>query len=106
MSESLVQYRIFVSGHVQGVFYRKYTALEAAKLGVAGFVRNLPDGRVEISAEGTKDQVEALVKWCHTGPPKAKVESVDVEDCTGMTPQGDGADATATPPAKSFVVIR
>ncbi|CAJ1027532.1 Acylphosphatase, putative [Leishmania shawi] len=103
-------YRILVSGRVQGVFYRKYTALKAAELGVTGFVRNLPDGRVEILAEGTKTQVGALEAWCHRGSPKAQVTAVDVEDCTQLAPQSDGAGVTATPPLdrkmSNFVVSR
>ncbi|SYZ66612.1 acylphosphatase (plasmid) [Leishmania braziliensis MHOM/BR/75/M2904] len=103
-------YRIFVSGRVQGVFYRKYTALKAAELGVTGFVRNLPDGRVEILAEGTKTQVGALEAWCHRGSPEAQVTAVDVEDCTQLAPQSDGTGVTATPPLdrkmSNFVVSR
>ncbi|KAK7194527.1 acylphosphatase [Novymonas esmeraldas] len=96
----IVTRRILVSGRVQGVFYRKYTALQAAELGVTGTVRNLPDGRVEVFAEGTEAQVAALVLWCHRGSPKAQVTDVAVEDCT----------PTTTPPVcrrqLGFVVLR
>ncbi|GET89302.1 acylphosphatase, putative [Leishmania tarentolae] len=109
-SRYIYTYRIFVSGRVQGVFYRKYTALKATELGVTGFVRNLPDGKVEILAEGTKEQIAALEKWCHTGSPKAQVTAVNVEDCTQVSPPSGGAEATATPPVhrtmSGFVVSR
>ena len=70
--------RVFVSGRVQGVFYRAYTEKKAKELGVKGWVRNLPDGRVEAVFEGEDDAVEALVKWCYKGSPSAKVEKVEV----------------------------
>lgn len=109
-SRYIYTYRIFVSGRVQGVFYRKYTALKATELGVTGFVRNLPDGRVEILAEGTKEQIGALEAWCHRGSPKAQVTAVDVEDCTQVVPPSGGAEAMAKPPMNrtmsGFVVSR
>lgn len=74
-----VRARIVVSGQVQGVFFRQSTADEARRLGLAGFVRNLADGRVEAEAEGERDAVEALVRWCGRGPPAARVEEVRVE---------------------------
>ncbi len=70
--------RILVSGMVQGVWFRQSTADEAARLGLAGEVRNLPDGRVEALAEGERARVEALVAWCGHGPPAARVERVEV----------------------------
>ncbi len=70
--------RLRVAGLVQGVFYRQSTANEAARLGVAGTVRNLPDGAVEVVAEGDREAVEALVAFCRRGPPSARVTSVDV----------------------------
>lgn len=74
-----VRVHLLVAGRVQGVAFRAYTADEARRLGVAGWCRNLPDGRVEIEAEGTKEAVEALVAWCRRGPPAARVEGVEVE---------------------------
>jgi acylphosphatase len=71
--------RILVSGQVQGVFFRQSTADEARRLGLAGFVRNLPDGRVEAEAEGERAAVEALARWCRRGPPAARVDDVQVE---------------------------
>jgi len=78
--------RVTVSGEVQGVFFRKSCAQEARRLGLAGFVRNLPDGDVEAAFEGEDGLVAAMVSWCRTGPDWAEVESVRVED---ERPQGD-----------------
>jgi acylphosphatase len=69
-----------IRGRVQGVFYRMNTAERASVLGLAGWVRNLPDGAVEAVVEGPPDSVEALVDWCRTGPPHARVDSIDIED--------------------------
>ncbi len=78
--------RIRVMGVVQGVAFRQSTVDEARRLGLAGSVRNLSDGSVEAEAEGSRAQVEALVRWCQRGPPSAQVERVDVE---WETPEGD-----------------
>jgi acylphosphatase len=67
---------LVVSGRVQGVAFRAYTVDEAHRLRVAGWVRNLPDGRVEAEAEGERASLEALVAWCRRGPPSAHVEGV------------------------------
>jgi len=71
--------RITVTGVVQGVSYRASTQAEARKLGLAGFVRNQPDGSVYAEAEGPAPQVDALIAWCHQGPPRAVVTAVQVE---------------------------
>ncbi|MDO5498098.1 MAG: acylphosphatase [Propionibacteriaceae bacterium] len=65
-----------VSGRVQGVSYRYSMKREAQRLGVGGWVRNLPDGRVEFEAEGAPDAVGALVEWAESGPAYARVERV------------------------------
>ena len=69
---------LVVIGLVQGVFYRASAQQEAMRLGLVGEVRNLPDGSVEIIAEGAKDTVEELIAWCRRGPPAARVEHVRV----------------------------
>ena len=71
---------IIVSGKVQGVFYRQSTKELATALGVKGEVRNMPDDTVEIIATGTEEQIERLIKWCWSGPPKASVTDVIVEE--------------------------
>jgi acylphosphatase len=73
-----VRVHLLVSGRVQGVAFRAYTEDEARRLGVTGWVRNLPDGRVEAEAEGERAFVEALVAWCRRGPPAARVDHVEV----------------------------
>jgi acylphosphatase len=77
---------IFVSGRVQGVFFRSETQDEALRHGLTGWVRNLPDDRVEAVVEGDRDKVEALIEFCRRGPPGARVTRVDVtwEDYTGQ----------------------
>jgi acylphosphatase len=70
---------VFVSGKVQGVYYRATTRDEARERGVAGWVKNLDDGRVEAVFEGEKDDVEAMVEWCHEGSSAARVDGVEVE---------------------------
>jgi acylphosphatase len=69
-----------VSGRVQGVFFRAGCAVEARKRGVAGYVRNLPDGRVEAVFEGDDSDVDAMVEWSRNGTDWAEVESVEVSE--------------------------
>ncbi|MEM1550403.1 MAG: acylphosphatase [Candidatus Bathyarchaeia archaeon] len=73
-----VRAHVFVSGRVQGVFFRHETKLKAMQNNVTGWVRNLPDGRVEAVFEGDKEAVEAMIEFCQRGPPGAKVENVEV----------------------------
>jgi len=75
----------FISGRVQGVFFRSTTREVARKLGIRGWVRNLPDGRVEVVAEGEKEKLEELLNFLRRGPRAAKVERVKVtwEDFKG-----------------------
>ncbi len=69
---------LFISGRVQGVFFRSNTERKARELGLVGFVRNLPDGRVEAVAQGEDKKVDELVEYCRTGPSAADVENVEV----------------------------
>ena len=69
-----------VSGRVQGVSFRWHTQERARELGVAGWVRNEPDGSVLLHAEGEDDAVDALVEWCRTGPSMARVTDVAVRE--------------------------
>jgi acylphosphatase len=70
---------VFISGRVQGVFFRAHTRSWATELGVKGWVRNLQDGRVELVAEGPRHALEELLKRVRVGPPAASVENVRVE---------------------------
>ncbi|WP_435095594.1 acylphosphatase [Halarchaeum sp. P4] len=73
-----VRAHVFVSGTVQGVFYRASTRDAAEEHGVDGWVKNLDDGRVEAVFEGPEAAVEEMVDWCHTGSRAASVEGVEV----------------------------
>ncbi len=70
---------LVVRGGVQGVWFRASTQETAQRLGLAGWVRNRPDGTVEIHAEGPEAPLKELIQWCHQGPPLARVEAVDLE---------------------------
>ncbi|MDV7349277.1 acylphosphatase [Halorubrum distributum] len=74
-----VRAHVFVSGRVQGVFYRASTRDAARETGVDGWVRNLDDGRVEAVFEGAEGDVRDMVAWCETGSEAAAVEDVDAE---------------------------
>ncbi len=88
-SDEVIRVRAVVSGLVQGVWYRQSCRREAERLGVTGWIRNRPDGRVELEAEGAHSAVEALLAWARSGPPHAVVESVDVEH-VALDPGGVG----------------
>jgi acylphosphatase len=75
----VVRYRVLISGQVQGVFFRDTCRRLAVKHGVAGWVRNLPDGRVEAVFEGPAEDVGRLLDWAHTGPRLAVVDGVAVQ---------------------------
>ena len=70
----------FVSGDVQGVFYRHNTAKKARALGLKGFVRNVPDSRVEVLVEGEQSAVDELVSFCKEHPGYSKVKYVEVKE--------------------------
>ncbi len=75
-----VRRHVVVHGNVQGVFFRDSAQEEANKRGVAGWVRNRDDGTVEAVFEGDQEAVQALVDFCESGPSKADVDHVDVDD--------------------------
>jgi acylphosphatase len=70
--------RVVLSGRVQGVGFRQQAVAEAERLGLSGWVRNLPDGRVEALAEGDKEAVDALLAWCKHGPRLARVDELKI----------------------------
>lgn len=72
--------RVIVTGMVQGVGFRWSTGQEAARIGVAGFVRNRADGTVEAEVEGPADTVAAMIDWLRRGPPGADVLGVEISD--------------------------
>jgi acylphosphatase len=69
---------VHVSGRVQGVFFRGDTRERARSRGVAGWVRNVPDGTVEAAFEGPREAVESMIAWCRRGPSGAEVDNVEV----------------------------
>jgi len=77
---------VYVSGKVQGVYFRATTRDQAREHGVDGWVRNLDDGRVEAVFEGDEDAVESLIDFCHKGSDAARVDDVDA---TYEEPQGE-----------------
>lgn len=83
-----VRAHVWVSGHVQGVYFRAYAEDEAASRNVAGWIRNAPDGRVEAVFEGDRASVEAMIRWCHRGSPASRVTGVKV---AWEEPKGEGS---------------
>lgn len=78
--QSKICMQFYVSGRVQGVFFRDSTQKEAKALGITGWARNLPDGRVEILACGEKERIALLYHWLLKGPELAKVELVESKE--------------------------
>ncbi len=75
----LERVRLHIKGKVQGVFFRASTKGVADSLGIKGWVRNLPDGSVEIVAEGKPEAIRKLIQWCKKGPTRAVVTEVEVK---------------------------
>jgi acylphosphatase len=80
MSETRVRRRVYVSGRVQGVWFRESCREEAHVAAVDGWVRNLGDGRVEVVLEGPRAAVDRVVAWCRRGPRRARIDHVEVVD--------------------------
>ncbi len=78
-NSDLQRAHVVVSGQVQGVFFRDSTRQKAQELGLAGWVKNTPDGRVEALFEGPSDRVTEMVRWCEEGSQQASVENVDTD---------------------------
>lgn len=74
--DELTSLQAIVHGYVQGVFFRAFVSRHARELGLTGYVRNLPEGTVEVKAEGTRSKLEKLIGYLKTGPPGAKVDKV------------------------------
>lgn len=79
MNEESGRAHVYVSGDVQGVFFRDATEKKARELGLTGWVSNLPDGRVEALFEGPRERVDEMVEWCEHGSSRATVEDVEAE---------------------------
>lgn len=74
-----IRAHVFISGKVQGVYFRHNTMIVATRFGVKGWVRNLKDGQVEAVLEGDEINVNSVLEWCHKGPPNAFVDDVKIE---------------------------
>jgi acylphosphatase len=72
--------RVYISGTVQGMFFRGFIKENAEKYNVKGFVRNLDDGRVEVFLEGNNDDVEKMIELCKKGPKHAEIKSIETKD--------------------------
>jgi len=72
--------RIYITGTVQGVFFRGFIKENAEKLNVKGFVRNLEDGRVEVFLEGNPDEVNKMIELCKKGPPHSQIRNVEEKE--------------------------
>ncbi len=83
-NSDLISVKAVVSGYVQGVFFRAFVSHWADELSLSGYVRNLPDGAVEVVAEGERKQLEKLIDHLKVGPPSAEVEKV-VTDWSGYS---------------------
>ena len=78
-SKDLERAHVRISGQVQGVFFRDSTRQKAEELSLAGWVKNLRDGRVEAVFEGPPERVREMLRWCEEGPRQASVENVDTD---------------------------
>jgi len=72
------QAHILIKGRVQGIFFRVFVKEQAQALGLTGWVRNAPDGRVEAIFSGEKEKIEEMIEKCRQGPPLARVEEIEV----------------------------
>jgi acylphosphatase len=90
---AVVRRRVVISGRVQGVAFRHYTRITAEEAGVNGWVKNLPDGRVEAVFEGSREQVDDVISWCRQGPPASKVDHVEIIE---EQPKGERQGFTIT----------
>jgi len=80
----MIKVHVFISGLVQGVFYRSWTQETAQFLGLSGWVKNSPDGQVEAIFVGDKEKVEKMLKFLYQGPPASSVEEVEIVEKEGV----------------------
>lgn len=91
MNES-IQKKLIIVGRVQGVFFRLETQKEARRLGISGYVKNLPDGSVQAVIQGDAQTVGEMIKWCYQGPPASKVDHIDLSDIEPLDDFSDRFD--------------
>ncbi len=83
------RWRITIYGKVQGVYYRKSTQSQAVKLGLSGWVKNLPDGSVQAEIQGSEEVLEVMKKWCKQGPPMCSVTSIEKLEVPSISDEMD-----------------
>lgn len=76
----MTNYRINIRGKVQGVGFRFHAKRVASMLGLGGYVKNMPDETVYIEVEGAENRVKEFIRWCHSGPERAQVKKVELEE--------------------------
>ena len=92
----MIARKLDIRGTVQGVGYRYAMRQEAMRLGLAGWVRNRADGRVQALVQGEPHAVEALIAWARTGPPAARVQEVRVSEAAPQAPPQAGFELRPT----------
>lgn len=80
--------RVYITGTVQGVLFRKFIEENANRIGIRGYVRNLDDGRVEVVMEGTDDKIAEMLQICKTGNPHSKIREIEIKELTNQGFQG------------------
>jgi len=85
MAEGKKTYKVRISGRVQGVGFRYSTRQQAAKHGVVGYVRNMPDGTVEVVCQGEQKKLDRVLTWLRSGPPGAHVTNIETEEVKTKT---------------------
>jgi acylphosphatase len=78
-SSEYIRAHLIISGKVQGVYFRKHTCDVSIQNHVSGWVKNLPNGSVECILEGSKSNVDKVIRWCHQGPPNSRVDKVEIK---------------------------
>ena len=87
-TDAAIRVRVVATGRVQGVWFRDSCRTEARAAGVGGWVRNRSDGAVEAEFEGREPAVDRMVRWCRNGPPRARVDGLEVERIAPVGPSG------------------
>ena len=89
MQNQIKNIHCFISGRVQGVFFRASTQQKANEFNIKGWVRNLRDGRVEVMASGKTATMDLFLEWLHQGPPMAQVDNIEFDQVTDLEEQVD-----------------
>ena len=88
LEEGHIARRLLISGRVQGVFFRDWTVRNATELNLDGWIRNRSDGTVEALFVGPEEDVNKIIKFCRNGPPRSKVDGIEISEAIGITKKG------------------